>query len=617
MPSSVRLLVTILRDVYGSEGEVTVDLTFPKPLPVDEASLCSNGQRRYLWTDAFGVLSYLTLAYRDEKNFGRWIHAADRLIDTVHATLGQPASAKHHMRAVSAASATVAPALSHDDFASSFPEHQAFSEEILRVARSRIIGRVSSHVGLRIGKLFHRAVSDPGMEFDGIYAHYIDKWLFALLRYAQVAGRPDRLVDAVSLISDLYPHLVVPGHGVHWKLSTNAAPIPALGAPAPSADTVCMWVVLHLMRAHLLRLQPSALANVITGVKPLCPSKLQRGVSLSSSAMSRSSTTDTAHGTFTTDTAHGTSIAPGVLLPQFPSGDRSRSGSSSFSTGVSTGIGTRTESSGSEIGGVGGICSASSGSAFVIGEKGGGRRRDSFGGSVPRTLEDEDDDEEAVAARADPVECHALHAVLLQALNRMIAGLDGPATSFVQNPSHVSADPLSWGLWMWKLQWFYPREPIPATDILAAIPHTPANTTLGNPKGYQAAEAAHQPLNAPSWLRRLHARLWQLAPAVVHPRHLSLPFRLYGALLGAALAPDADVRKVAADLLVEVIPREMRTKCGESDHGAINKVMLAAAVDPWAWVRTPNEPWITVNRSGSGPSAEPAAYRGTSEMISL
>ena len=42
--------------------------------------------------------------------------------------------------------------------------------------------------GLRIGKERARRASDAGMELDGMYWHYLDKWVFALARYGRAAG---------------------------------------------------------------------------------------------------------------------------------------------------------------------------------------------------------------------------------------------------------------------------------------------------------------------------------------------------------------------------------------------------------------------------------------------
>ena len=66
--------------VLGDWDELLDQGLFPKPLPADEAgpSKVSYGhgseqeppQRRYLWTDAFGILNLVTMAWRCEESEG-------------------------------------------------------------------------------------------------------------------------------------------------------------------------------------------------------------------------------------------------------------------------------------------------------------------------------------------------------------------------------------------------------------------------------------------------------------------------------------------------------------------------------------------------------------------
>ena len=73
---------------------------FPLPSPADEAGMCFDGkQRRYLWTDAFGVLSYTSIAerYETEGNLAqaeKYKRAANTLVSVVHQCLGSPRSNK-------------------------------------------------------------------------------------------------------------------------------------------------------------------------------------------------------------------------------------------------------------------------------------------------------------------------------------------------------------------------------------------------------------------------------------------------------------------------------------------------------------------------------------------
>lgn len=68
---------------------------FPLPLETYEAGICKNGQRRYLFTDAFAVMAYQTLAdyYMNNEDVPRanlYSRAVERLIDEVHDSLGKP-----------------------------------------------------------------------------------------------------------------------------------------------------------------------------------------------------------------------------------------------------------------------------------------------------------------------------------------------------------------------------------------------------------------------------------------------------------------------------------------------------------------------------------------------
>jgi len=113
----------------------------PQPLPLGEAGTAAvGGQRRYLWTDAWGVLNFCTLAHRarncgDEKGFAQAVAVAKTLVATVHLCLGNSAG-KAKMRPT-------------PDGGLSFTGTPC--------------------VGLRIGKTHAAAQSDAGMALDGQY----------------------------------------------------------------------------------------------------------------------------------------------------------------------------------------------------------------------------------------------------------------------------------------------------------------------------------------------------------------------------------------------------------------------------------------------------------------
>ena len=196
----------LLVDLYGDPGGKDV---FPKPMPEGEAGDCANGDRRYLWTDAFGVLAYVSLA--KATNNPQFVTAAQRLVDAVHEGLGKPRSAQFPMT----------------------PDLKGLSP--------------SGYVGLRIGKERARAHTDLGMAYDGMYWHYVDKWLFALLRLGQETGDAARIHQAAAIAKSVFPYFYDPaGGGVRWKINMDASPITSQPA-GPSDDTLNALVMYKLI----------------------------------------------------------------------------------------------------------------------------------------------------------------------------------------------------------------------------------------------------------------------------------------------------------------------------------------------------------------------------------
>jgi len=224
----------IMKQVYGDWAEAAVEGgSFPQPLPVGEAAEGPRGHdRRYLWTDAWGVLNFCTLAHRarergDEPGFDLAVAAARRLVAAVHACLGSPVG----LATMHPLDATAPPSFSGTRF-----------------------------IGLRIGKARAAARSDAGMALDGMYWHYHDKWAFALARLAQVARDADVAQQAVAMVRLVHPYFVARGYdgtprGLHWKLNTDASPIPGLGRPRPSSDALSglmVYMAVHSVAARLL-----------------------------------------------------------------------------------------------------------------------------------------------------------------------------------------------------------------------------------------------------------------------------------------------------------------------------------------------------------------------------
>lgn len=68
-----------------------------------------------------------------------------------------------------------------------------------------------------------------------------------------------------------------------------------------------------------------------------------------------------------------------------------------------------------------------------------------------------------------------------------------------------------------------------------------------------------------------------------------LNFRLYGALIGAQLTNDSSLRSMSTDIVSSFLDKELSITAEGSHHFAINKVMLAAALNPTAFKRMPDE----------------------------
>lgn len=135
---------------------------------------------RYLWTDAFGVVNFITLSR--ETSSPIYLTLAERLVDTVHNILGRAR-----------------------DGAARLPP--ATDDEPLKG-------------GLRIGKM-----EAHGSDGDGQYHHYLTLWMFALNRLALATGKKQYNQLAVQLAKAIHPHFVKrrAGHGLRmvWKISTD------------------------------------------------------------------------------------------------------------------------------------------------------------------------------------------------------------------------------------------------------------------------------------------------------------------------------------------------------------------------------------------------------------
>lgn len=161
---------------------------------------------RYLWTDAFGVLNFITLSRLTKSD--SYLHCAGRLIDTVHSVLGRTRSQTEYLPGASA-------------------EHPLSG-------------------GLRIGK-----DDESGADGDGQYHHYLTIWMFALNRMSLAAGEKKYNDLAIELAKAIHPAFVIERDSIRprmrWKMTTDLSQ--PLVASEGNLDPVDGYVVFKLLQA--------------------------------------------------------------------------------------------------------------------------------------------------------------------------------------------------------------------------------------------------------------------------------------------------------------------------------------------------------------------------------
>ncbi|KAI1106238.1 hypothetical protein F4804DRAFT_301266 [Jackrogersella minutella] len=140
-------------------------------------------QGRYLWTDAFSVVNFITLSREQSGAHSRelYLELARRLADTVHSVLGRTRSG------------------------------------ILRLPGATDQEPLKG--GLRIGKL-----DSEGPDGDGQYYHYLAIWMFALNRLSMETGERHWNTLAVQLAKAIHSHFMTTRSGKEsmvWKISTD------------------------------------------------------------------------------------------------------------------------------------------------------------------------------------------------------------------------------------------------------------------------------------------------------------------------------------------------------------------------------------------------------------
>jgi hypothetical protein len=125
----------------------------------------------------------------------------------------------------------------------------------------------TGHVGLRIGKVSSRKVTDYGMSFDGMYWHYVDKWLLALAR----SGHAD---EGIRIAKSCFSYFFHPGDdgtgrggGIRWKLSVDASAPPSLERARASDDTLVALIVFSILEAGRTSKTTPSLADEIRMLK--------------------------------------------------------------------------------------------------------------------------------------------------------------------------------------------------------------------------------------------------------------------------------------------------------------------------------------------------------------
>jgi len=198
---AVRKVVAAMEDVYGPVSTLTPSQAQSwTPPPASSGHL-----GRYLWTDAFGVLNFITL--RRLTGSPTYLTCAARLIDTVHNVLGKTRSQDKHLTGAS-------------------PERPLAG-------------------GLRIGK-----EDESGPDGDGQYHHYLTIWMFALNRMSMVTGEMKYNELAIQLAQAIHPAFVVnrdsPRPRMRWKMSMDLSQ--PLVTSEGNLDPIDGYVVFSLLQ---------------------------------------------------------------------------------------------------------------------------------------------------------------------------------------------------------------------------------------------------------------------------------------------------------------------------------------------------------------------------------
>lgn len=168
---------------------------------------------RYLWTDAFGVLSLITMHTEtarasNDRDKSIYLTLASRLVETVHNVLGYN-----------------------------------------RAGTRRLHGATDTNPlggGLRIGKM-----DDDGPDGDGQYHHYLTLWMFALNRMSMATNDAKYNQQAIALAKAIHGPFFMNSSSERprmvWKVDTELQRV--LVGSEGNLDPIDGFVVFRLLRA--------------------------------------------------------------------------------------------------------------------------------------------------------------------------------------------------------------------------------------------------------------------------------------------------------------------------------------------------------------------------------
>ncbi|KAL7791411.1 hypothetical protein V8C37DRAFT_382318 [Trichoderma ceciliae] len=196
--------IEAMKTVYGPFDELSSEDADNWKPPDDPGAGGHRG--RYLWTDAFGVVNFITLFKETAKP--KYLTLAKRLVKVVHDTLGRTRDGLKRLDG-------------------------ATDEEPLRG-------------GLRIGKQ-----DAKGSDGDGHYHHYLTLWMFALNRLSVAAGEIKYNDLAIQLARSIHPrflmHCLSGDLRMVWKISVDMKDI--LVSTEGHLDAATGYVVYKLLQS--------------------------------------------------------------------------------------------------------------------------------------------------------------------------------------------------------------------------------------------------------------------------------------------------------------------------------------------------------------------------------